>query len=244
MFRQVLLFILSLIILSCNSKKIDIVTPEKTSGLLYKNNFDSKQPIEEGSYIISKKIHKNSLYFRSVDSSYTSFKKEIKPKSSFGVTFWFKPDFFGRNGSIITLSQELKDFPIEAVLSIFMNKNRIAIMQGGKDLRKENFKNQNKFTPYFMSLKELDVSEIYFLTYLYEDNSVTILLDGEKYAKYENVPKLGEFNYITLGASWNKNGTKFFFNGAIDDLYMYDKILNKKDIYNIMNYTHVYQYAK
>ena len=226
-------------------KNLKIVIPEDVGGLLYKNSFENEsETIDGGTYTLKKDIHERSLIFKTKDSSFTRFKKEITLNKSFTLSFWFRPEFYGRNGTIITLSKDIMDFPLESTLSLYMNKNRIAAMHEGSDLRKVDYKNKNTFTTYFMSLKELNVSETYFLTYIHNNNTVNILIDGEPYAEYENVPRLTSFNYITLGASWNKQGGKYYFNGAIDDLYMFNRALNNEDVFNIMNYTHVYQYAK
>ncbi len=243
-YKVIFLICCSILIVSCNQNKFNIIQPKSLGNLVYANNFDLENQIVAGSYVNEKGIHKYSLSFKTKDSTFTAFKQEINPSSSFTLAFWFTPEFYGRNGTIINLSKQLKDYPIESVLSLYMNKNRIAVMQEGKDLRKENYKNQDNFTSYFMSLKELNVSETYFVTYLFKEDKVSILIDGQPYASYNNVPRLTTFNYITLGASWNKKGTKYFFNGAIDDLYIYNKALNKDEINSLMDFTHIFQYAR
>jgi hypothetical protein len=237
-------FLLVLFLASCKGK-INIINPESIDGLIYSNTFDStKRTVDGGTYSVKKVIHKNSLAFKSNDSTFTRFKTNIVPNKAFSISFWLKPNFYGRNGTIITLSKEREDFPLQSTLSLYMNKNRVAVMQEGKDLRKIDYINQNNFTSYFMMLEELNVNETYFLTYKYDIGKVSILIDGEVYSEYNNVSNLSSFKYITLGASWNKQGGKYYFNGAIDDLYMFNKALNKDEINCIMDFTHIYQYAK
>jgi len=235
---------ISCFLVHCTNKKLNIVQPESIDGFIYKNTFDTAKNLDLGTFNIKKKIHKNSLFFNALDSSYTCLKKEIKPSENFTVSLWIMPEFFGRNGTILTLSKNVKDFPIQSSISLFMSKNRVAFMQSGKDLRKVNYTNQNNFTPYFMGLKELNVGETYFLTYRYEAGTVKIFVDGNLYAQYKNVPLLTDMNYITLGASWNNKGNKFHFNGYMDDLYIYNKALSQDEINSLMDFTHVYQYAK
>ncbi|WP_293297971.1 LamG domain-containing protein [Allomuricauda sp.] len=217
-------------------------TPKSIGGLIYGNHFDSLEAS------LNKKsesgIHKKSICFSSKDSTLAVFNKKLEVFSEMSMAMWFQPDFYGRNGTIINLSKEEKDFPIKSILSLFMNKNRVGVMQQGKDLRKESYINQRGFTKYFMSLAELKPGDIYFLAYIFSENKVRIYIDGKEYAIFDHVPNLHDVNYTTLGASWNNQGSKYHFNGCMDDLYIYNKALSEEEIYNLMDYTHVYQYAK
>lgn len=223
-------------------EKIAETNPNDIQGLIYSNSFDSANKSDKKKSRSA--IHNKSVCFNSRDSTFVVFNKKLEVFSEMSMVMWFQPDFYGRNGTIINLSEKEKDFPIKSKLSIFMNKNRIAVMQQGKDLRKENYKNQQEFTRYFMSLKELKTGDIYFLAYVFSKNTVTLYIDGREYATFDNVPNLNDANYITLGASWNNQGSKYHFNGCMDDIYIYNRALSKEQINNLMDYTHVYQYAK
>jgi hypothetical protein len=238
----VIIFILP-IFMTCNRvEKGNVKTPKSIGGLIYGNDFDS---VEASLNKKSKSgIHKKSICFSSKDSTLAVFNKKLEVSSEMSITMWFQPDFYGRNGTIINLSEEEKNFPIKSILSLFMNKNRVGVMQRGKDLRKEDYINQQRFTEYFMSLEELKTGDQYFLTYIFSENKVRIYIDGKEYAIFDHVPNLQDVNYTTLGASWNNQGSKYHFNGCMDDLYIYNKALSEEEIYNLMDYTHVYQYAK
>lgn len=231
------------IFITCNRvEKGNVNPPKSIGGLIYGNTFD----FVEASFKKNSKsgIHKKSICFSSKDSTLAVFNKKLEVSSEMSMVMWFQPDFYGRNGTIINLSEEEKDFPIKSILSLFMNKNRVGVMQQGKDLRKKSYINQRGFTKYFMSLAELKSGDIYFLAYIFSENKVKIYIDGKEYAIFENVPNLNDINYISLGASWNNQGSKYHFNGCMDDLYIYNKALSEEEIYNLMDYTHVYQYAK
>ena len=244
--RKLIVLLLFISIVSCKKRKFNIITPQSIGIVLFQETFNGFNANVEKNYKtkISKTIHKESIELISLDSSYICFKEKIVPSTQFSLAFWFIPEFYGRNGTIINLSKHPRDFPIRSSLSIFMNKNRIAIMQEGQDLRKLGYKNQAEFTDYFMSLNELNVGEMYFVTYIYEKQKAKLFVDGYLYSEYTNIHPITNFEYVTLGASWNKKGSKFHFKGSMDDIYMFNKALTQEDINNLMDYTHIYQYAK
>lgn len=234
------IFILFIIILCTSCKdKIKFQHPKELGELSYMNTFED--PIADNSKFINKKnIHNKSICFTPKDSTIAIFSQNLQLNESASISLWFRPEFYGVNGTIITLSDKKKDYPINSVLSIYMNKNRIAVMQNGKDLRKMDYDTYNDFTDKFMAREELNVGEMYFLTYTFQANRVSVFVDGKLYSEYDNVPTLEQSKFVTLGASWNNEGTKYHFKGCIDDLYIYNGVLESHQVNQLMEYTHIY----
>jgi len=232
------------VFISCKNSKDNWIKPPKSfDGFLYNNSFDSVSTALPKS-LFKNGIHKTSVCFKRKDSTFLILKNKLSLSSEISILIWIETDFYDSNGTIINLSENKKDFPINSRLSIFMNKNRLGVMHQGIDLRKEEYVNNRDFTKYFMSLEQLKRKKIYFLAYVFLKNRVEIYVDGALYAKFDNVPNLDNVNYVTLGGSWNNKGVNYLFNGCMDDLYIYDKALNEEEIIKLMDYSHIYQYAK
>jgi hypothetical protein len=232
-----LLFI-AILISSCK-EKIDFETPKELGDLVYTNRFENANATNF-KFDIKKAIHNESICFNSKDSTISIFNQNLKLINSATISLWIKPEFYGVNGTIITLSNRKKDYPINSVLSIYMNKNRIAVMQQGNDLRKTDYDNHKAFTVNFIALEELNIGELYYLTYTFEDNKVSVFIDNKLYSEYKNIPNLESTKFITLGASWNRKGTKYHFRGCMDDLYIYNNELEYLKVNQLMEYNHIY----
>lgn len=236
-FKNILPFLALTILVSCPPKadKLQFRSPGEIGKLVF-----SRTELEQ----IRSGMHSSQeglLCFSSKESVNGSIRKELPPASSLSIAFWVTPEFTGRNGTIMTLSKKVKDFPIKSNLSIYLNKNRIAFMQQGKDIRKDNYDQRNHFTEYFLERQELEKGVPYFLTFAYSEHTATLYKDGRIYARYENLPDLENTQFITLGYAWNEDGIKYKFDGCLDDIYIFERALDSIEVNEVMDYTHFFR---
>jgi len=229
-----LLVIISIVSCRPKTKEIQFRSPNELGSILYASSDSAINGLTN-----------ESVYGKrgssAQDTAMTTVNQLVDIEKSVTLAMWIKPEFTGRNGSILTLSKKAKDFPINSVLSIYLNKDRIAIMHNGNDVRKVDYDRNKAFTPYFMECKELKMGVAYFLTYIFYENTATVYIDGKIYAQYHSLPQLESAQFITFGHSWNEKGIKYKFDGYLRDVYIFEEALDSSEVNDLMDYTHLIQ---
>jgi hypothetical protein len=235
-----------LVPISCQNNNIDNDFKAIFENLIYHNDFNTEFELKEETLKIIKGIHSKSLVFSASSKAGISLEKKGKLENQFTISFWFRPNFQEINGAMLGLyPNEDVNFD-ESILQLFINRDRVAFIQQNFDSRKVDLNSKKKYSKKYMGLKKIKKQQMYFLSYIYDSGIVKIYIDDKLYAIYDKIPLKKETHFckIIIGKMRNKGIDDYFFNGEIDDLFIYDKALNYNELMELMDYTHIYQSLK
>ena len=100
------------------------------------------------------------------------------------------------------------------------------------------FNNNNlRRTPYLETLSHLNTETYYYITYIKENNIVSLYVNGilETTIATNNTFALPLGNYIEFGSGFTET-PNYSFNGVIDDIGIWNRALTQLEIINLFNY--------
>ena len=107
---------------------------------------------------------------------------------------------------------------------LFTSHGRVAVIQNQTDLR------YGSYNSTFMSSSELKADTYYFIVANYKNQQLTLYVNGELYAEYDNVAPIRN-NPTDLNIGISPNGTgQYQINGSIDEFRIYNRALSESEI--------------
>lgn len=226
-FKYLILF---LVIYSCKQTKKEVFVLDKNKH--QRCDFKNDSLVENGMFgtFLNFK-NKNKIFIGDYVLDNT---KDIS------INFWIKAkDNNSINASLLYLFDTKNNNWKKHGIYIFINKNRIAIIHEGQDLRKINYKMGSDFSKQFLSLKKIAFSQDkFYISYTYNSKIKTsyIYIDSELYCVFNNVMPLGEIDKFLIGNVFNKKGEleKYQLLGGFDNLLITNTVLSQGEIKKLM----------
>jgi hypothetical protein len=107
---------------------------------------------------------------------------------------------------------------------LFMSSERVAVIQNQNDLREDSYNST------FMSSNRLESHTNYFIVANFQNQRMTLYVNGEFYAEYGGVAPI-QNNPTNLNIGISPSGTgQYQINGLIDDLRIYNRALSDSEI--------------
>jgi len=176
----------------------------------------------------------SSVYFSSHEFSYVNLgtDKILKPKKG-SISLWVKLEHVAYAGQgstinpfIITKCADREDYNEAYALHFGMESERICVAGSRDSLKQVAIYSMTKFQRFVWH--HLVICYDFDFLYLYIDNK----LEGKVAKKYET--QFNPLDSVMLGSTASKKNARFF-NGLIDDVEFYDRILTAQEINDIYN---------
>jgi uncharacterized protein (TIGR02145 family) len=177
----------------------------------------------------------NSAYNFNGISNYISIDGVINSlyqSSQYSVTGWFKTNNASQKGSIFAINREKE---------IVWGQNTSLIVWDSNNLNyyNDSLQNSNYYYP------AIDASKWHFFALVLDKNNLgKLYIDNNIICQdFVNTMKISQFGKASIGQEWDNgsNGSNFFsvtsdhFNGLIDDIRLYNRVLNTNEIHSLFN---------
>ncbi|WP_222982677.1 LamG domain-containing protein [Flagellimonas meishanensis] len=161
-------------------------------------------------------------------------------KQGFTLTFWLQSRNNSRNGILVTLHERGFSGLKNSFITLLVSKERISLLSGKRDYRKIHNEFGNYFSKSFLDLPHLNPNEKYFVscTYTPATRTINVMVDGESY--FEQVLEAGTPEgpvALRMGYATDNSVNKYFFKGQINQFYLFNELLDKKEQDLLMNLT-------
>ena len=177
----------------------------------------------------------NSAYNFDGISNYISIDGVINSlyqSSQYSVTGWFKKNNTSQKGSVFAINREKE---------IVWGQNTSLIVWDSNNLNyyNDSLQNSNYYYP------AIDASKWHFFALVLDENNLgKLYIDNNLICQdFVNTMKISQFGKASIGQEWDNgfNGSNFFsmtsdhFNGLIDDIRIYNRVLNTIEIQALFN---------